>query len=59
MLLASLVGFFEGWAIGWNCGKGRRLQDVVGARPLIRALRRSVPALRRTFGSLSNRSQAG
>ena len=59
MFLASLAGFFEGWSIGWHCGKGRSLRDAVGGRPPIRVLRRLVPALGRTFPSPSNGGQVG
>jgi hypothetical protein len=26
----SLLGFYEGWRIGWSCGKGCRLREALG-----------------------------
>jgi hypothetical protein len=39
MVGTSLFGFVEGWRIGWECGKGGRLRDVVAVGPPARLLR--------------------
>ena len=33
MLGMSVLGFFEGWRIGWSCGKGQRLRDAIDHGP--------------------------
>ena len=36
----SLLGFYEGWRIGWACGKGQRLREVTDTGASARFLRR-------------------
>jgi hypothetical protein len=40
VLAMSLVGFYEGWRIGWACGKGQRLREVIDTGAPARVLRR-------------------
>jgi hypothetical protein len=40
MLTVSVVGFFEGWLLGWRCAHGERFRDVIKRGPTARLLRR-------------------
>lgn len=40
MLTVSIVGFFEGWLLGWRCAHGERFRDVIKRGPTARLLRR-------------------
>jgi hypothetical protein len=38
MLIASIIGFFEGWLLGWHCAHGEHFRDVVKRGPTVRLL---------------------
>jgi len=40
MLTVSIVGFFEGWLLGWRCAHGERFRDVIKRGLTARLLRR-------------------
>jgi ABC-type phosphate transport system permease subunit len=40
MLTVSILGFFEGWLLGWRCAHGERFRDVIKRGPTARLLRR-------------------
>ena len=40
MLTVSIIGFFEGWLLGWGCAHGERFRDVIKRGPTARLLRR-------------------
>jgi hypothetical protein len=40
MLAASIIGFFEGWLLGWGCAHGERFRDVIKRGPTARLLQR-------------------
>jgi len=40
MLTMSVMGFYEGWRIGWACAKGRTLRDAIEQGPSARIVRR-------------------
>src|ERR1017187_2507775 len=40
VLAMSLLGFYEGWRIGWGCGKGQRLSEVIDIGASARFLRK-------------------
>jgi hypothetical protein len=40
MLTASIIGFFEGWLLGWRCAHGERFRDAIKRGPTARLLRR-------------------
>jgi hypothetical protein len=39
-LTVSIIGFFEGWLLGWRCARGERFRDVIKRGPTARLLRR-------------------
>jgi hypothetical protein len=45
MFVMSVVGFCEGWRVGWACGKGYALGEAVLERPLVRLALRACPFL--------------
>jgi hypothetical protein len=40
MLTISIIGFFEGWMLGWGCAHGERLRDIIKRGPTAGLLRR-------------------
>ena len=36
---ASLLGFWEGWRVGWICAQGRSWREVIGQGPTGRAVK--------------------
>jgi hypothetical protein len=40
MLTVSVVGFFEGWLLGWRYARGERFRDVIRRGPTARLLQR-------------------
>jgi hypothetical protein len=38
MLTVSIIGFFEGWLLGWRCAYGEHFRDVVNRGPTVRLL---------------------
>jgi hypothetical protein len=38
MLTVSIIGFFEGWLLGWRCAHGQHFRDVVKRGPTVRLL---------------------
>jgi hypothetical protein len=40
MLIVSIIGFFEGWLLGWRCAYGERFRNVIKRGPTARLLRR-------------------
>ena len=40
MLTVSILGFLEGWLLGWRCAYGERFRDVIRRGPTARLLRR-------------------
>ncbi len=38
MLTVSIIGFFEGWLLGWRCAHGEHFRDVVKRGPTVRLL---------------------
>jgi hypothetical protein len=40
MSAVSIIGFFEGWLLGWRCARGEHVRDVVKRGPTVRLLRR-------------------
>lgn len=43
MLVMSAIGFYEGWNIGWACGKGLRVREAILDRPSVRLALRLCP----------------
>jgi hypothetical protein len=43
MLVMSVIGFYEGWNIGWACGKGLRLREPILERRSVRLALRLCP----------------
>jgi hypothetical protein len=39
MLTVSILGFLEGWLLGWRCAYGERFRDVIRRGPTARLLR--------------------
>jgi predicted lysophospholipase L1 biosynthesis ABC-type transport system permease subunit len=33
MLAMSIVGFCEGWLVGWGCAKGQKLREIIKRGP--------------------------
>ncbi|WKA30175.1 hypothetical protein [Bradyrhizobium roseum] len=40
MLAVSIIGFFEGWLLGWRYAYGERFREVIKRGPTARLLRR-------------------
>jgi hypothetical protein len=40
MLTVSIIGFVEGWLLGWRCAQGERFRDVIKRGLTARLLRR-------------------
>jgi hypothetical protein len=40
MLAMSILGFVEGWLLGWRCAHGEHFRNVIGRGPTARLLRR-------------------
>jgi hypothetical protein len=40
MLTVSIIGFLEGWMLGWSCAHGERFRDVIKRGPTARLLQR-------------------
>lgn len=38
MLAVSIIGFLEGWLLGWRCAHGEHFRDVVKRGPTVRLL---------------------
>jgi hypothetical protein len=38
MSAVSIIGFFEGWLLGWRCARGEHFRDVVKRGPTVRLL---------------------
>jgi hypothetical protein len=38
MLTVSIIGFFEGWLLGWRCAHGEHFRDAVKRGPTVRLL---------------------
>ena len=38
MGVMSIVGFYEGWRVGWGCGQGQPLRDVIRRGPTARLI---------------------
>jgi hypothetical protein len=38
MLILSIIGFLEGWLLGWRCAHGEHFRDVVKRGPTVRLL---------------------
>jgi hypothetical protein len=40
MLTASIIGFYEGWLLGWGCARGEPFRDAIKRGPTARLLQR-------------------
>jgi hypothetical protein len=40
MLTVSVIGFLEGWLLGWRCANGEHFRDAIKRGPTVRLLRR-------------------
>ena len=38
MLTVSIIGFLEGWLLGWRCAHGEHFRDVLKRGPTVRLL---------------------